>query len=171
MFARGFPPAPLAPLALGGMLGGDPPGHSSFGTYYVDDIMNDFSVNCTPPQHLRHHIVNSDPRNSATGYRFLVEAPGNPAHPGFLVTHHTVTRYTRKVGHGPTPWDDNVFSLSGDIINGSLSTIYQFPDNAFKLVNMGNTFYVRMYQRAIAQFNADPAAQLLGPFGAHDVGT
>jgi hypothetical protein len=47
-----------------------------------------------------------------------------------------------EVGHGPTPWADNVYSLSGDIINGPLSTIYQFPDNAFQLVNMGNAFYV-----------------------------
>jgi hypothetical protein len=102
---------------------------------------------------------------------FLVEAPCNPEHPGFLVTHHMIMHCTREVGHGPTPWDDNVYYLSGDVINGSLFTIYQFPDNAFQLVNVGNAFYVPMYQRAIIQFNANPGSQLLGPFGAHyDVG-
>jgi hypothetical protein len=30
--------------------------------------------------------------------------------------------------------------LTGDVVNGSLSTLFEFPDISFRLVNLGNTF-------------------------------
>jgi hypothetical protein len=139
MFAGGAPPVPPAPI-----IGGGPHGHGTFDAFYTDvskddlggnyhNIMTEFLVNGTPPQHLRQYVTNSDPWTSATGYLFLIQPANQPAHPGFLVTHHTVARYTREVGHGDSMWDDGVFSLRGDVVNGSLLTLYEFPDTAFRL--------------------------------------
>jgi hypothetical protein len=169
--------------AAGGlMLDTGPPGHQTFTTYYNDatqddlrgnygPLMQSFLVNGTPPQHLRNTVFLSDPRTTATGYMFLVEVRGYPAHPGMLTTLHTVTRYNQEVGCPASTWDTQVFGIAGDVVLGSMPTMYEFPAGAFQLVNLGNQFRIPIYQRAIAQFNTDNAAQVLGPYDVHDVGT
>ena len=124
--------AAAAAAATGG-LHAPPLPASSYQDYYNDAsndeyngnygaLMREFdAVTGRAPGELRKLACSSP--TSSLGYLYLVQAPGNIQHPGYLMAIHSVSKYVTRLGFPQTQWDEMRFGTVGHIVAGQVPTV------------------------------------------------
>ena len=124
----------------------------------------------TTPASIRDLITN-DPHNSSMGYVTLVVSPAQAGDPGLIYALHTVSKYSIRLGHPATPWDNGLFASLHDVVGNQIPATVRFPTDAFACIANGAQHRVPTAQLLDAEFAADLNATVLGPFANGDAGT
>jgi hypothetical protein len=171
-------PAPLAP--------GIPPviPHSAtYRDYYQDDandkaagnhgtIMNMFmvplaGVGALTPAQVSDAVFASAVVDPPQAFVMLIVDATHPD--GRICLFHHLQRYAPQLLGAPTEFDNVGYVFFGDLTNNQAPPSIEWPANALHQVGVS----VRVPQREILDqaLAADPAVELLGPFGNEDAGT
>ena len=131
--------------------------------YHVPPQNN--APNVITPQALASRVFQSE-ENPQAYLLLCTDGPNDQI--GRLKCFHRVAKFSSRMGHAPSQWDDRVFAFHGDLVGQQITTI-EWPVNAF---HQGPSIVRVPTLDVLDQFlAANPNDDLIGPFQNNDAGT